>query len=537
MGPRGLSVLERLLVRLCGRAPVGGVVIWAIDGVEPGCGRVWRTDQPGWLTMNATAGEVTVLSPDNDVLGSDTPAGAPSFADWTSQAPDAGPHLQSAEYPDRRHYGRYLRNVFEQLRSRAPASVRVQPVLGTATGLHQVGGSRWLTVEPGARRLRAVKIVLTTGHADLHLTSAEQELREHADSYRGLQWVGPGLVSEMALSQIPAGVAVAVRGMGLTFYDVLRSLTLGRGGRFGRAADGRLCYLPSGREPRVCAGSRGGLPFLARARVAQPPQTAPAPVALTGERLAVLRAAAVETRGTPQLDFAAEVEPLIQIEMDCAYYASLVRSRFGEGAAEGFAEAYRRSLEHTHPPDPRAVGEVLASYRLEKVTPVGFEASARPFDLRGFPGRRDFRRRLLRVLGDDVVESDRGSRSSPRKAAMEAVRALRPVLPSVVDFGGLLPGSHRDFLTRWAPMSFVLSAGPPASHVEQLAALVAAGVVEVVGPAAEFTVDRANRCFMVGSPAVRHSYRQARVLLEARTPTTDIRRDRAPLVRQLLGAV
>src|SRR5690349_495203 len=117
MGPRGLSVLERLLVRLCGRGPVGGVVIWAIDGVEHGCGRVWRTDQPEWLTMNATAGEVTVLSPDNDVLGADTPAGAPSFADWTSQTPDAGPHLHSAEYPDRRHYGRYLRDVFEQLRS------------------------------------------------------------------------------------------------------------------------------------------------------------------------------------------------------------------------------------------------------------------------------------------------------------------------------------------------------------------------------------------------------------------------------------
>jgi len=58
-----LSVLERLLIRLSpGWAP-RDVVIWAIDPVEHGPGRVWRTDQPGWLTMNATAGEVTVRSP------------------------------------------------------------------------------------------------------------------------------------------------------------------------------------------------------------------------------------------------------------------------------------------------------------------------------------------------------------------------------------------------------------------------------------------------------------------------------------------
>lgn len=56
MGPRGLSVLERLLVRLSSRLPTRPVVIWAIEPVEHGPGRVWRTDQPGWLTMNATAG-------------------------------------------------------------------------------------------------------------------------------------------------------------------------------------------------------------------------------------------------------------------------------------------------------------------------------------------------------------------------------------------------------------------------------------------------------------------------------------------------
>lgn len=67
VGPRGLSVLERLLIRLRDEPPAGKVAIWAVDPVEHGSGRVWRTGQPAWLTTNATAAEVTVRSPDGFV--------------------------------------------------------------------------------------------------------------------------------------------------------------------------------------------------------------------------------------------------------------------------------------------------------------------------------------------------------------------------------------------------------------------------------------------------------------------------------------
>jgi hypothetical protein len=140
---------------------------------------------------------------------------------------------------------------------------------------------------------------------------------------------------------------------------------------------------------------------------------------------------------------------------------------------------------------------------------------------------------MIRVLTRDVTESGKETTASPLKAALETLRALRPALPSVEDFGGLLPESHRDFLTRWAPMSFVLSAGPPVEQVEQLVALLAAGVLEVVGPDARFWADRESGCFAVESPAVPGSRRSAHVLLDARVPTTDLMRDRSPLVRQL----
>ena len=531
MGPRGLSVLERLLIRLSRQPVVRPVVIWAVDAVEHGPGRVWRTDQPGWLTMNATAGEVTARSPDNGLLASS--GAASSFAGWTEGG--RGSAVRSADYPERRHYGRYLRAVFDQLSARAPAGVEVRPVRGVATALHRADGGRWLIVDYGRERLRVDKVVLATGHAELVASEAEDALREHADRCRGLRYIGPGLTTEMPLAVIRPGSAVAVRGLGLTFYDVVRSLTLGRGGRFERSPNGALRYVPSGEEPVLYAGSRGGLPFRARARVAQPPQVAPNPVALTTERLAAMRAAALAARGSCQLDFAVDVEPLIRLEMQHAYYSCAARLRGGPRAERRFAAAHRGLIDSGLTVDAGAVGELLAAHGLNDLPGVDFDALARPFDATPFVGLAHFRRRLIEALAHDVAESRKETTASPLKAALEALRALRPALPSVLDFGGLLPDSHRDFLARWAPMSFVLSAGPPAEQVEQVMALLAAGILEVVGPRAQFSPDRAGRCFVVASPAVPGSRRVAQVLLDARVPTTDLRRDRSPLVRQLLA--
>ena len=532
-GPRGLSVLERLLIRLSpGWAP-RDVVIWAIDPVEHGPGRVWRTDQPGWLTMNATAGEVTVRSPDNDLLAGSTVTDAPSFADWTVEAD--GQRLGSDDYPERRQYGRYLRAIFDQLSAHAPAGVRVHRVRGVVTALHRGGGRQWLEVDHGTRRLRVDKVVLATGHADLEASDEDLKLRNHVDRHPGLRYIGQGLVTDLPLRAIAPGDPLAVRGLGLAFYDVLWSLTLGRGGRFRPSGNGALQYLPSGQEPVIYAGSRSGLPFLARARVTQPPQTSPNPVVLTPERLRALRATALATRGSPQLDFAAEVKPLLQHEMGIAYYGCAARLRSGQGAERRLTAAYRALLDDDHPVEQARVGQLLVRHGLGDLRRVRFEALARPFDQTAFSDAADFSSRLLGLLRRDVAESRRGTVVSPLKAALETLRTLRPALPSVVDFGGLLPASHRDFLTRWAPMSLVLSAGPPASHVEQVTALIEAGVLEIVGPQAQFSAGRADRGFTVESPAVPGSRRTARVMLDARVPTTDLRRDTAPLVRQLLA--
>ncbi|GAB3896816.1 hypothetical protein GCM10029964_078760 [Kibdelosporangium lantanae] len=444
VGPRGLSVVERLVLRA--RGPV---TVWAIDSVEHGAGRVWRSDQPEWFTMNATAGEVTVASPDSRLDG---------FLDWSTTF---GP----TDYPPRRTYGAYLSAMFRRLCDQAPPHVTIRPVLGEVTRLSPAAGRYVLTLEDG-RTLAVDKVVLATGHGP-------SDPRPLVDGR-----IAADIAPDMPLDDIPAGATVAVRGLGLSFYDVTRALTIGRGGDFRRTA-GHLRYRPSGYEPRILAGSRGGLPFLARTRFDQAPEAAPRPTVFTPARLDDLREHALRVRGSTKLDFAREVEPLILAEARAAYGRDV---------------------------------------KLDDV--------ARPFTGQRFatPGR--FRDRLTAVLRRDVTEA---REAGPLKAALETLRATRPLLPDVVDFGGLLPASHEDFLTRFAPWSFILSAGPPDSHVEQLVALVEAGVVDVVGPAARF----GDGPVTVESPWVAGSRRTADVFVDARVPVTDIRHSRTPLYRGL----
>ncbi|ONI90995.1 hypothetical protein ALI144C_01850 [Actinosynnema sp. ALI-1.44] len=487
VGPRGLSVLERLLIRLRSSPYRGEVTVWAVDPVEHGSGRVWRTGQPWWLTMNATGAEVTVRSPDSDVPGG-------GLVEWSNQA--GWPHetVGPVDYPPRRVYGAYLKDTFDRMRASAPRNVRVRPVLGEVTEVTRMDGRYLLTVDTLGTPLRVDKVVLATGHGAQQLSDEQRRLADHGED----RYLAESIAADMPLDAVAPSASVAIRGLGLSFYDIVRSLSIGRGGRFVRDQSGRLAYRPSGAEPRITAGSRSGVPFLARPRFDEAPETAPRPTVLTEQRLDDLRTAAFRNTGTSQLDFAKQVEPLIMAEARSAHASCAGRQN-----------------------------RTRLGVRVEDV--------GQPFRGKRFSSPQAFRLSMMDMLRTDVEEARKGPHGSPVKAATEMLRGIRPLLPSVVDYGGLLPGSHRDFLSRFAPWSFIVSAGPPDEHVEQLLALIDAGVVDVVGPAARFEPDKQSEGFTVESGRVAGSRRTVDVLIEARVPVTDIRRSAAPLTQHLLA--
>lgn len=419
------------------------------------------------------------------------------------------------------------------MRAAAPAGVRVRPVLGLATGLARADGGLVLTLDHGRRRLRVDQAVLATGHSDLEPTAEQRALAAHCDRHPGLRYVPPSIAADMPLDELPAGETVAVRGLGLTFYDIVACLTTGRGGRFQRASGGRLRYLPSGREPRLVAGSRSGLPFLARPELTGPPRLAPRPVVLTETLIARLRERAAGRHGSGQLDFAAEMEPVIQAELDFAYYGCAVQLRHGSRAGERFRSDFQAAVGPWGTVEPARVAQLAAEHEAADLAGVRLAALARPFSGQAFARPSAFRDRLTRLLHADVTAARAGTAASPPKAAMGVLRSLRPALPTIVDFGGLLPASQRDFLNRFAPMSFLLSAGPPASEVEQLAALLETGIVDVSGPSARFGPSGRPGAFVMCSHLVHGSRRTARALVEARAPGADLPTDTNPLLRSM----
>ena len=320
-GPRGLSVLERLAARADQAPDAPAAEVWLIDDVEVGCGRIWRTDQSPWLLMNTAASEVTMFSGPPD----DGPARAgagPSLGQWWA---DVAPEDADPDgYAPRAVYGRYLRFVLDAVERTAPDRVKVHRVLGRVvdvvnTGARHRSAPVSVRLQDG-RHLKVDRAVLTTGHQISEPPAEQRRLEAFAAQRLQAQYIRGDSSADLPLDTIPAGVAVGVIGLGLSFYDVMAQLTLGRGGRFVDDGDGRLRYLPSGREPLLVAGSRGGLPLPARGRNQKRPDHTYRPRILTVARIRQRRA-----RGP--LDFRTCVLPFLLAEIDLVYCETTARMR------------------------------------------------------------------------------------------------------------------------------------------------------------------------------------------------------------------
>ncbi|KKZ69364.1 FAD/NAD(P)-binding protein [Streptomyces showdoensis] len=549
MGPRGLSVLERLAAHCAAHPPGRRIEAYAIDPHEAGAGRIWRTDQSPWFLMNTPAQEVTMFSGPADA-GPHRPGAGPSLAEWWAE--DDPEHAEPEGYAPRRVYGRYLAYVMERVEAtlppcltvhRVPARVicadRVPGAEGAAgaTGAEEAGGVAG-TGGGGIHRLRldrgdvltVDRLVLTTGHPvnepDAQQRAWQEFARTHSTPARPVRYVPGGSANEMPLADIPAGASVGVIGMGLTFYDVLAELTLGRGGTFTDGGDG-LVYLPSGKEPRILAGSRGGVPLLTRGVNQKDPLHRYRPVLFTPERMARLRA------GHAPLDFERSVLPWLLAEVNTVLLATRIRQVHGPDAAREFTERAEEALALA--PELPVLQRLAAGYRIDPLPLTGLDALARPFGERRFGSPAEFHKVLTEWLRADLGDARLGNADGPMKAAADVLRDVRQTIRSVVDFGGLTPDSHRWFLTTFGPVASLVSTGPPQLRSEQFLALLAAGVLEPVGPGARFGTDPVEGRFTVESARVENSWTPLDVLIDARVPGTDLTADRDPLIRGLLA--
>ncbi len=237
-----------------------------IDVIDPypaGPGHVWQPAQSRLYLMNTQSFYPTVVPEDPELAA---PLAGGTFDRWR-ELQRRDPHaalsaeertelagLESADFPSRALYGRYLRATLEELLEKLPDGVTVEFHPTTATA-----------VRPGAAPADAVpenagfdvaladgavlsvgSVVLALGHLESRLNPEQRDLQSAAQEL-GLTYLPPAAPADVDWSRIPAVRPVLVRGMGLNFFDAMGQLTEGRGGKFLPDPDGAgLTYLPSG---------------------------------------------------------------------------------------------------------------------------------------------------------------------------------------------------------------------------------------------------------------------------------------------------
>ena len=522
-GPRGIAVLERLAARLADVPVSTGIEVSVIDDTEVGCGRVWRTDQSPWVLMNTAAGEVTMFSGTPD--GGPARAGAgPSLAQWWATVDPAQADPDS--YAPRALYGRYLRFVLGRIEAAAPPGRFVlRQITARVEDLRRTDDREWVLTLSEGRQLTADRVVLATGHPITELQAQQRRFADFAGARRGLSYVRADGTEKPALDRIPAGAAVGVIGLGLSFYDLMAQVTLGRGGRFVDNGRGGLRYLPSGREPTLVAGSRSGVPMPARGRNQKPADHQYRPVLFTEDRMRQARAAR-------QLNFRTDVLPFLEAEIDLVYCLATARSR-GE-----CGPALRKALLNYLDADVGRLGldEAMARFRsrigLTDLAALNLQTLARPFQERSFASAADYHQAVREWIDRDLAEAALGNVAGPLKAALDALRDVRSILRTAVEFGGLTPRSHQDeFLGEFVPVYSFVCTGPPVVRLAQTRALLEAGVLTLAGPRTRFGLGDDH--FLLDSPQVKSPARAVDTLFDARTPAADLAADTSGLSRRL----
>lgn len=542
-GPRAVATVLRLVARLradagqqgaAGAADPGAasapVRIALIDAVEIAAGATWRTDQPAEYLNNTTVA-ATTLHPDASTVMSGPAAPGPTLVDWLAglQAGDGHPFadwvardaagLTPADFSSRRLQGVYYRDQLDA--AIASGLVEVTEVLGTAVDMVGSGDMRRVLLADGSV-LTAPTVVLAQGMVQ-SLPGLEVQALASAAAEHALIYIAPGMPAEQPWEfvlgdRLSPGETVLVRGLGANFFDVVGHLSRQWGGTFepvlGDPA-GRMRYVPGGREPRIVAGSRRGIPYRSK-----PDGDAPQPAFearfATPDWFASLS-------GFTGLSLLHEVWPVLASEFAWAYLSALEE---WEPAATAGGWRERLAGAQTLPGVEQVLSDAITDARwawqvgwLRRPT-GGAVVSAEEWSA------------LTQQLVEDELDSMTWPARHPRAAVNRAMSGLRGQVSKLGVTGVLSGDSNVHDLHGWFDGdALFLASGPPSSRVREVLALVEAGVVSLIGP--EAAVEVSADGFRLFSPVTGQS-ETARVLVETRMSKGKVPATNDPLLRALL---
>lgn len=558
-GPRGVSLLERIGANLPADAALD---VHLIDDTQIGAGRIWRTDQPRELCMNTLADAVTLFTDDAASIAGPIRPG-PTLYEW-SQLVRHGAHVDAHQivaripaahvaafarvpvrpglaeeygaelraqrpesHPSRALYGEYIAWCLAHAKATLPAGVRVHEHVARVVGTRREG--RRDVLDLGDRQIAADAVVAATGWLERTVTEEERRILSAVDAHPSLVWVRPDSPADQSLDAVPDRVDAIVRGLGMGFFDAMALLTAGRGGRFSEDADapGGLRYEPSGREPVLHVTSHRGVPFRAKTLYGALPPRAP---------MHHLRA--VDWTAVPRpIDFDGRVWPLILRDAFADFHATLARVRPGAVDLDGALDAIRSTPLDAAGTATRervaALADAVAPFVPDPADRLDLAAAILPGEGGTWASPAAFDAWIERFVADDLAEAERGV-DSPLKAALWSIASARGMVSRIGAFGGFDAESRAAGFRTLMTVGGMVGSGPPAFRNRQLLALMRAGLVRFIGPAAAVTV--ADGAFHVSSAAVAGSGVSAPVLVDAWMHFHDVSESADPLVRSLAAA-
>lgn len=511
MGPRGLTVLERL-VSIGRRFPRLSLVIDVIEPGAMGCG-VHRPHQPDYLLLNTVCGLPTMFPPrrhSTDIEGE-------SFFAWAQRQAHAkcadGESAVTGERPSRSSYlpralfGAYLQACFAHIVRQRPANVEIVTHACDAVALWRDGDGERIECSDGTQ-VRSRFVVLTTGHTG---NRPPCDGAVH-DPY--------GFLRSLSEIDLDANDSIGLAGFGLSSFDVLAGLTLGRDGMFFEGADGRRRYKKSGWEPCINMFSRSGLPYLAR-----PYRDCGTfsydPVIFDVDRIRSIRFA----NGGRGLNFHSMLLPLLYTELRAAACRRKLHTAGRPLSDEDWARLRAADVNRIE----KWVNETEQSVGASDV--AGFLAAP---DLE-LGSAAAYQQCFLDLVEDDLRQARLGLDGSMTKHLAEVLLHLRESLSAAVDFGGLDGQSHDYFFGGFAGMVRRLAIGPQPERSEELVALIRAGVVKVeLGPKPAIE-RRPDGAFEIASRKLaRSSSCVVSHVIQAQSPFPSLEQSESPLLTDLL---
>jgi len=262
VGPRGLAALESIFLAKKTLNSDKKLKVILFEASEyPGAGQIWTPNQVKTNLSNVHERNLSNNLAGRAALKLDDVfiPEFPGYDDWLRTADND--NYKRDVFPSRAKLGSYLNERFCTLQTALAGSDLVKIVQKEVIKV-EPSESGCIIYITGDQHFEADEAVLTIGHQPTYDSQQLETWSEHAKENNLKLYEDPYPVGALETDTITAETTIALRGFGLSMVDQVRALSIGFGGVFKEKQDSiKWEYIPSEKAPKqLVVFSLNGLP-------------------------------------------------------------------------------------------------------------------------------------------------------------------------------------------------------------------------------------------------------------------------------------